>query len=53
MPRHDERALDTAVRRFPFLLRAIRRCPESIEALVRAKQDDIIAEYRRILGKKR
>lgn len=47
---HDERALDTAMRRFPYLLALCRQAPEN-ERLAWIKQGDIIAEYRRVVGK--
>ena len=51
---HNQRALDTTMRRFPHLLSTCRDCGadvELIEETVKQRRDFINAEYRRVLGK--
>ncbi len=51
---HNERALDTTLRRFPHLLSTCRDCGEDgplIRTTIEQRRFLIIAEYHRVLGK--
>ena len=53
---HDQRALDTTLRRFPKFLSLCREfadCTPLLRQMVEPLEADIIAEYRRVVGSKR